>query len=1098
MAEEQRARVFISYSRADEEIAEPLRLRLIEAGFDAYLDKHDIAKGEDWRKRLGDLIAGAEKLIYLISPNSVGSEICDWEVNEAERQGKSVLPVVARETPAEAIPARLSRLNFVFFRSAAERAAGVAGIAEALRLDLGWEREKTRLNDQAEAWDRADRPSRLLLWRQEPLRAAEAWRDRHPPSAPAPTETQLLFISESRRAYGRRQRAIRIALVAIALVTSAAAGLAYWQREEAVAQRDAALITESRMLARAAQRDIAAGNVARAMAVARRALPAAPAYPLLAQPQDRPFVRDALQALYDTAASRREMAALRGHEGEILGAAQLRDGRLLTWSEDGAARLWSPDGAPLAVLRHDRLRGAMALEDDRILTWGGDGAARVWGPDGAMLAALRHGASISGAARLVDQRILTWGADGAARLWSPEGEPIAVLRHDGGIDGATELRDGRILSWGDDLAARLWSPSGEPGPALPHERRVDGAVELSDGRLVTWQDYGIAKLWSPGGEALATLRPRYAVRGVLELNGGRLLTWGSDLQLWSAEGAEIATLRTGSETLGVKRVGGGRILTWDWKGMQLWSASGEPVATTPDGASGALTLKDGRILAWSHDGSLRLLTAQGAEIAVLRQKGETGLGGALLLRDGRFLTWGADRVARLWRLDDPGFVAPTGGFQGLAELGDGRFLTWGDDNAARLWRSDGGADAVLVHKSRVAGAIPLKSGEILTWSLHMRIWSPDGQERDGPPHETAFRGALELRDGRLLTWSLSDAQLWGSDRKTKIAELRHEREFRGALELSDGRILSWGGDKTARIWSADGAPGPVLPAENGVIGAAALDGGRILTWSSIKTAEIWSAEGAKRAVLTHPEGFHGARGLADGRILTWSRDGVARLWSAEGEPLAALEGHRSQIFGAIELGDGRILTWSRDRTARLWRADGAPLAILRHAGEVWGGTALKDGRILTWSRDGTAGLWSPGGEAIAMLRHGDAISGAGEVSGGRILTWSLNGVARFWPGDDQRLIEQTDQAIAALGGLSVQSQCAVFQLGVAICDLVGGDVYRADPVEALLAQGAAWAEARDPRAERAFALAIGLGGAPVEARVATIRAAPTPSSSPSR
>ena len=40
-------RVFISYSRTDREVAERLRDQLIADDFDAFLDTHDILKGED-------------------------------------------------------------------------------------------------------------------------------------------------------------------------------------------------------------------------------------------------------------------------------------------------------------------------------------------------------------------------------------------------------------------------------------------------------------------------------------------------------------------------------------------------------------------------------------------------------------------------------------------------------------------------------------------------------------------------------------------------------------------------------------------------------------------------------------------------------------------------------------------------------------------------------------------------------------------------------------------------------------------------------------------------------------------------------------------
>ena len=70
-------KVFLSYSRQNSAFAERLRNDLIASGFDAYLDKHDILPGEDWRLRLGALISGADTVVFCKSPSSINSEMCD-------------------------------------------------------------------------------------------------------------------------------------------------------------------------------------------------------------------------------------------------------------------------------------------------------------------------------------------------------------------------------------------------------------------------------------------------------------------------------------------------------------------------------------------------------------------------------------------------------------------------------------------------------------------------------------------------------------------------------------------------------------------------------------------------------------------------------------------------------------------------------------------------------------------------------------------------------------------------------------------------------------------------------------------------------------
>jgi hypothetical protein len=116
-AEERQLRVFISYSRTDSAFAAKLRENLLDNDFEAYLDQHDIAPGEPWRERLSGLITRADTVVFCLSPHFIKSDICDWEVNEAERFGKRLIPVVVDFTANEDVPQRLKRLNYIFMVS---------------------------------------------------------------------------------------------------------------------------------------------------------------------------------------------------------------------------------------------------------------------------------------------------------------------------------------------------------------------------------------------------------------------------------------------------------------------------------------------------------------------------------------------------------------------------------------------------------------------------------------------------------------------------------------------------------------------------------------------------------------------------------------------------------------------------------------------------------------------------------------------------------------------------------------------------------------------------------------------------------------------
>ena len=635
-----RVRVFISYSRKDEDFAQELLVGLQIAGFEPYLDQHDIAAGEDWEQRLGRLIEAADTVVFVISPDAVDSERCAWEVDRTIELKKRLLPIVFRRVDDALVPPRLQQLNYVFFDRPFSFAPSLQALATALRTDVGWIREHTRIGELALRWDGRGRAEALLL-RGEELAAAKTWLAAQPHYAPEPSLLHHAFIrageddetarvsAERRRlddmaaaqaerrkalenaeaalkreaeAQAARARARRIiqwggAVVALVLVVTAL-GFAAVQlrnaktqaeltasaekaRADAVRQRDTTLLTQSRYLAGFSQENRRKGDIGNAVALARRALPLD-----LTKP-DRPLALEAMQALYDAYASKDHgLRALKGHTESVLGALQLADGRLLTWSYDKTARLWAADGAPGPVLEgHTELvSGALQLADGRLLTWSHDKTARLWAADGAPGPVLNgHTNFVFGALQLADGRLLTWSGDTTARLWAADGAPGPVLNgHTNFVLGALQLADGRLLTWSEDKTARLWAADGAPGPVLEsHNESVSGALQLADGRLLTWSHDKTARLWAADGAPGPVLKGHTNfVLGALQLADGRLLTWSYDgaARLWAADGAPGPVLKghTG-QVLGALQLADGRLLTWSAdQTARLWASDGAP------------------------------------------------------------------------------------------------------------------------------------------------------------------------------------------------------------------------------------------------------------------------------------------------------------------------------------------------------------------------------------------------------------------------------------------------------------------------------------------------------------------------------------------
>jgi TPR repeat protein len=230
-------RVFISYSRDDLKFADQLDAALSACGFECLIDRHGISGGEDWKRRLGNLISEADTVVFVLSPSSARSEICDWEVEEALRLNKRILPVNCRPLEGVSPPPRLRERNYVFFYEEPKLpgsgfGTGLASLIAALNTDYDWLREHTRYFQRALEWDTGGRPANRLLSGNDILEA-RAWAARRPKSAPEPTALQLDFIRASEEEAEARLSEQRKQLEAVAAAQEA--------RETALNDRQEAL-----------------------------------------------------------------------------------------------------------------------------------------------------------------------------------------------------------------------------------------------------------------------------------------------------------------------------------------------------------------------------------------------------------------------------------------------------------------------------------------------------------------------------------------------------------------------------------------------------------------------------------------------------------------------------------------------------------------------------------------------------------------------------------------------------------------------------------------------------------------------------------------
>ncbi len=235
--------VFLSYAREDLPFARRLHGVLSAAGRDPAWDQdHAVVPfSAPYRSEIAAAIAGNEKFIFVISPDSLASGPCAAELEVAVESGKQIIPLLRRHpNDAQPIAEAIAERNWILFDDDDRFQASIGELIETLDTDLDWVKVHTRLLVRSLEWTGSggDR-SRLLRGRD--LRAAEAWLadgDAHP-QAP-PISGQRAFIAASRRSADRTAWLQRAMLAAGLVIAVALASFAFIQRNQAIQQRDLA------------------------------------------------------------------------------------------------------------------------------------------------------------------------------------------------------------------------------------------------------------------------------------------------------------------------------------------------------------------------------------------------------------------------------------------------------------------------------------------------------------------------------------------------------------------------------------------------------------------------------------------------------------------------------------------------------------------------------------------------------------------------------------------------------------------------------------------------------------------------------------------
>ncbi|GAU71055.1 ribosome assembly protein [Streptomyces sp. NBRC 110611] len=365
------ARVFLSYARTDEEFATRYVRALEQHVRGVWVDWQGIRASEKWRWKIFDALRASDAVIVLVSSNSLRSEWCLRECEEAIALGKRILPVLISPEPAGSTTAALRAAGWeplaeyqrLTMSGAADFDRGVRETLAFVAQEHVWVDLHTRFGEQAHAW-RASGFSEGLLLRPHEVRIAEAWRA-HTPRTPGfrarRTAAQDEFIDRSRIAGRLRARRWWLGAVAVVAVLAVLTGLVLTGQADAERQRRTAL---SQRLAAAADAQPYAGLVRSSLLGAAAYAQAdtyearhAMATQLMRVNQAVSVLATGLRGIGTTAFSR---------DGRVF-AATFADGRTRIWDTAD----WRPRGSVPGQLPHDARRG-LSRDGRRIVVSRGD------------------------------------------------------------------------------------------------------------------------------------------------------------------------------------------------------------------------------------------------------------------------------------------------------------------------------------------------------------------------------------------------------------------------------------------------------------------------------------------------------------------------------------------------------------------------------------------------------------------------------------------------------------------------------------------------------------------------------------------------------
>ncbi|MDY6785621.1 MAG: TIR domain-containing protein, partial [Cyanobacteriota bacterium] len=871
--------VFISYSRADSDLARKLNEELQLQGKTTWFDQESIASGMDFKREIYRGIQACDNFLFVLSPRSINSPYCKDEVEYAARLNKRFVTVLYRKVNPEELHSELAKVQWIDFnRNEQDFQANFRQLVRTLDTDREHLRSHTKWSQRAIEWQEKGKSDDLLL-RGSEFAVAENWllEAEQNKKKPAFTPLQQEYICQSREVIeaGIKQQKRRVIILRSLLGLMSAGfvialGTGGWalhqkkQAEENLISQVKALTRYSKTLNDSKQEFDALIEGIRAGAS-------------LEEKSDDLFDRFGNKDKYETVESEVEKALWRAlfdvkelNRIEAQKSVEVSPDKqtIATIAEDGKVRLWDFQGkekTPQPLAREEKITDIYFTQDGKeIATVSGEGEKRtikLWNGQGKFIQSFNliekfDYIDISPNGELIVT--FSWEEDKqTAKLWKIESEakqlkPLNNETFNDVIFSEDGKKIATVSGEGEKRTIKLWNGQGKFILQSFNLIEKFDYIDISpNGKLIvteSWEEgKWTAKLWKIEGQKL---KPLLADENISEVD-------------FSKDSNKIATVR---------REGNNRT-------VKLWKIESEDKQPTR-------LLRDERI---NHAATF---SEDGDKIATVRREGDK-------------------RIVKLW--DSQGKLIqsfdPIEKFSWIDFSPNGELIVTHRRNerepTVTLRKIEGQKLKPLINETFKDVSFSNDGNWIATTNDNfVKLWTQDGEEAQiidaGAEVEQVNFNA---EDKTIATVSADNiVKFWDIDSRDRRILKGKDAEFKIVkLSPTDSKLVvtTYSGEEenqTAQLWSVEGKPIKPLLSQETFNDASFSDNGKfIVTYrreEENQTAQLWSVEGKQIQRLLSQETFNDASFSDNGKFIVTERreeeNQTVQLWSVEGKQIQRL------------------------------------------------------------------------------------------------------------------------------------------------------------------------------------------------------------------